>query len=690
MANQFSIAQTRNIGIIAHIDAGKTTTTERILFYTGRIHRMGEVHEGTTSMDWMEQERERGITITSAATTCIWRDHRVNIIDTPGHVDFTVEVERSLRVLDGGIVVFDAVAGVEPQSETVWRQADRYNVPRICFVNKMDRTGADFWQTIHMIRSRLNTNPAPIQIPIGAEADFAGFIDLVEMQALYFTDELGASPEITPIPAEMADEAAKRREALIESAAESDDGLMHRYLEGEEISADALRVAIRKATIQGELVPVMCGSALRNKGVQPMLDAVVYYLPSPADVPPVVGTDPDSGEGRIRLCREEEPFSALTFKIVSDPYVGRLSYFRVYSGTLPVGTTVWNATKERRERVSRLLLMHANQREDIKVISAGNIGAAVGLKNTFTGDTLCDRAHPVMLESIQFPKPVISVAVEPRTKADQDKLSLALARLAEEDPTFVVRTDPETGQTLVSGMGELHLEVIVDRLLREYRVEAHVGRPQVAYREAITVPAAGEGRFVRQTGGRGQYGHCVVRVEPIAGGEFEFVDSTVGGSIPKPFIPAVKQGAKEAVDSGVLVGYPVIGVKVTVHDGSFHAVDSSEIAFRIAGSMATKEALRRARPILLEPVMRVEVMVPDEYVGNAMGDLSSRNGQIHSLEPRMPNQVITAYTPLSEMFGYATDIRSMTQGRGSYSMEFFEYREAPRAVVSKLTAGAMA
>ena len=687
MPRGFPLDRTRNIGIIAHIDAGKTTTTERVLFYTGKTYKMGEVHEGTAVMDWMVQERERGITITAAATTCYWKDHRINIIDTPGHVDFTVEVERSLRVLDGGVVVFDAVAGVEPQSETVWRQADRYRVPRVCFINKMDRTGASFWQTIQMITDRLNTRPAPIQVPIGVESAFKGVVDLIEQKAYTYTDELGAQPTEEAIPAEMRQEAAERREQLIESLAEVDDQLMVKYLEGREIVANEIRGALRRATLQSAMVPVLCGTALRNKGIQPLLDAVVDYLPSPAEMPPVRGTDPDTGEIQERMPSDEAPFCALVFKIVSDPFVGRLAYLRVYSGQTKTGASVYNSSRRQRERVGRLLLMHANTREDISEVYAGDIVAVVGLKNTFTGETLCDQPKPVVLESIRFPEPVVWVAIEPRTRADQDKMGNALARLAEEDPTFRVRADLETGQTVMSGMGELHLEVLVDRMLREFRVEANVGRPQVAYRETITQPTEAEGRFIRQTGGRGQYGHVWLRLEPLgADGKVEFVNKIVGGTVPREFIPAVEQGAREALESGVAYGFPIAGVRITLFDGSYHDVDSSELAFKIAGSMAAKSGVERARPVLLEPIMKVEIVTPTESLGDVMGDLSSRRGHIQGTETRGPNHVVHALVPLAEMFGYATDLRSQTQGRASYSMEFDHYQEAPRQLTEEVSA----
>ncbi|MBI2941926.1 MAG: elongation factor G [Chloroflexi bacterium] len=687
MPRLYSLDKTRNIGIIAHIDAGKTTTTERILFYTGAIYKMGEVHEGTTVMDWMEQERERGITITAAATTCYWRDHRINIIDTPGHVDFTVEVERSLRVLDGGVVVFDAVAGVEPQSETVWRQADRYRVPRFCFINKMDRIGADFWRTVDMIRTRLGARPVPLHLPIGRESSFTGVVDLLRQRAYFYTDQLGATPEERDVPADLASETAEHRQQLIEAIVETDDDLMLKYLEGETLHHDDLLQALRRATIAGELVPVLTGSALKNKGIQPMLDAVVDFLPSPLDIPPVVGRNPKSGADEARRASDKEPFSALAFKIVADPFVGRLAYFRVYSGTAQAASAVLNATKGQKERLGRLVRMHADDREDIDAVYAGDIAAVGGLKNTFTGDTLCDPDRPILLEAIRFPEPVISVAIEPKTKADQDKMGIALTRLTEEDPTFRVRSDPETGQTLISGMGELHLEVIVDRMLREFRVQANVGKQQVAYRETITEAVEAEGRFIRQTGGRGQYGHCFLRLEPLGPtGGFEFVNKVVGGDIPKEFIPAIEEGVREATETGVVAGYPVIGVRVTVYDGSYHQVDSSELAFKIAGSLAFKQGAQRAKPVLLEPTMKVEVTTPDDFLGDVLGDLSARRAHIAGIEARAPNQVVRAMVPLAEMFGYATDLRSMTQGRASHSMEFSHYQEAPASVSETVAA----
>lgn len=667
----------RNIGIIAHIDAGKTTTTERILYYTGVIHRMGEVHEGTATMDHMIQEQERGITITSAATTTYWAEHQINIIDTPGHIDFTAEVQRSLRVLDGGVVVFDAVAGVEPQSETVWRQADEYSVPRICFVNKMDRVGADFMRTIGMIRDRLNANPVPIQMPIGSESDFRGIIDLLEMQAAVWEDEdLGATPIMTEIPADLQDEAEEARQNIIENIVETDDELMMRYLDGEELTIDELRAALRMATIRNQITPVLCGTALRNKGVQRVLDAIVYYLPSPLDVPPIQGVNPQTEETESRYPDDDAPVSALVFKIVTDPYVGKLAYFRVYSGILRSGSTVINSTKNRKERIGRILRMHADHREDLKEVRAGDIAATLGLKTTFTGETLSDSDAPIILESIDFPEPVINLAIEPKTNADQDKLGLALKALAEEDPTFQVKVDDQTGQTILSGMGELHLEVLVDRMLREFKVAANVGQPRVAYRETITRTVdKAEGRFVRQTGGRGQFGHVVLRLEPLPPGSgFVFENAIVGGTIPKEYINPAEAGIREALESGTLAGYPIVDVKATLYDGSFHEVDSSEMAFKIAGSMALKEGIQKGRPILLEPIMQVEVVTPEEYTGDVIGNISSRRGMIDGMEMRGDSlQSIKAKVPLAEMFGYATRLRSMTQGRGTFTMEFEHY-----------------
>jgi len=683
------LAKTRNIGIIAHIDAGKTTTTERILYYTGRIHKTGEVHEGAATMDWMVQERERGITITSAATTASWKGYRVNIIDTPGHVDFTVEVERSLRVLDGGVVVFDAVAGVEPQSETVWRQADKYNVPRFCFVNKMDRTGASFERTLEMIVDRLKAKPVPIQLPIGAEANFSGVIDLIENRAHIFHDDTGQNIEETEIPAHMQEAASVARKHIIELIAESDDELTMRYLEDDEFSPEELRNALRVATLAGTLVPVLCGSALKNKGVQLMLDAVTYYLPSPLDVPPVTGTNPKTDEEEIRSVEPGQPFAGLVFKIQADPHVGKLAYVRVYSGTLESGSYALNSTKGDRERIGRVLKMHANHREEVQTVGAGDICAIIGLKQSFTGDTLCDPNAPIVLESITFPEPVISVSIEPKTRPDQDKMGAALARLAEEDPTFRVRTNEETGQTLIDGMGELHLEVIVDRMMREFRVDANVGRPQVAYKETITIPVRAEGRHVRQTGGAGQYGHCVVEFAPQERGVgYEFQDKVVGGAIPREFIPAIDAGIRDAMAAGGNAGFPIVDLKATVVDGSYHDVDSKEVAYKIAGSLALKDAFRRGKPVILEPIMEVEVTTPEDFMGDVIGDLNSRRGQIQGMEVRAGAQVIRANVPLSQMFGYATDLRSATQGRATYSMQFDHYSPVPNSIAEEMAAKA--
>ena len=695
MANEYPIERMRNIGIIAHIDAGKTTTTERILFYSGRIHRMGEVHEGTAVTDWMVQERERGITITAAAITTSWTDRvtgeecQINLIDTPGHIDFTAEVQRSLRVLDGGVVVFDAVAGVEPQSETVWRQADRYQVPRICFVNKMDRIGASFERTIEMIIDRLGANPLPIQLPLGVEDSFKGVIDLFVMKAFTFTDELGALPTIIDIPAEYAEAAAAARENMIERIAETDDELTMKFLEGEEISSEELYAALRKAVCTNQIVPILCGTALRNKGVQLLLDAVVRYLPSPKDVPPVQGTDPDTGAEEIRKSDDSEPFAGLVFKIVTDPFVGRLAYVRVYSGVLRSGETVYNTNRGKRERIGRLVRMHADKREDIKEVGAGDIAAIVGPKESYTGETLSDQKSQIVLETIEFPDPVIKVAVEPKSKGDQDKLTEALIKLAEEDPTFRVQYDDQTGQTVISGMGELHLDIIVDRLKREFRVQCNVGRPQVAYRETITRSVKIEGRFVRQSGGRGQYGHVWLQMEPNQpGAGFVFEDKIVGGSVPREYIAPVQKGIVEAMESGVLAGYPVVDIKVALVDGSYHEVDSSEMAFKIAGSMAFKDGAQKAGPVLLEPVMRVETLVPDEYVGDAVGDFSSRRGQVEGMESRSGNvQVVRALVPLAEMFGYATELRSMTSGRGNFSMQFEKYMPVSQSIAEKVLKG---
>ena len=675
----------RNIGIMAHIDAGKTTTTERILFYTGRVHKLGETHEGAATMDWMVQEQERGITITSAATTAIWRDYVINIIDTPGHVDFTVEVERSLRVLDGAVGVFCAKGGVEPQSETVWRQADKYHVPRIAYVNKMDITGADFFNVLKSMQERLNANVVPVQIPIGVEDSFRGVVDLIRMKSIIYTDDLGTRSDETDIPPELLDLAQEYREKMLEAAAEFDDDLMMRYLEGEEISEEQIRAALRKGTCAVKLVPVLCGSSYKNKGVQPVLDAIIHYLPSPLDVPPVQGVNPQTGEEIKCKAKDDAPFAALAFKIMTDPYVGKLTYLRVYSGSLSSGSYVYNSSKGKRERVGRILRMHANHREEVKEISTGDIVAIVGLKNTATGDTLVDENTPVVLENISFPEPVIDVAIEPKTKADQEKMSLSLSKLAEEDPTFRARIDEETGQTIISGMGELHLEIIVDRLLREFKVGANVGKPQVAYKETIRKATKAEGRFVRQSGGRGQYGHCWLELEPLEPGQgYVFENKIVGGVIPKEYIPAIDAGCREAMSTGVLAGYPVVDVKVTVVDGSYHEVDSSEMAFKVAGSMAFKAAVAKADPVLLEPVMKVEVTVPEEYMGDVMGDINSRRGRIEGMEPRMGVQVIKAVVPLAEMFGYATDLRSRTQGRGTYSMEFSHYEEVPKNLADEI------
>jgi len=689
MPREFPLEKTRNIGIIAHIDAGKTTTTERILFYTKKIHRMGEVHEGAATMDWMPQEQERGITITSAATTCFWQDHRINIIDTPGHVDFTAEVERSLRVLDGGVVVFDAVAGVEPQSETVWRQANKYDVPRICFVNKMDRVGADFWRTIEMIRERLGAVPVPIQIPIGREGNFKGFLDLIDQQAIIFTDDLGTTSEHTQIPTDMEVEFQQHREFLVERVAETDEDLTLKYLEGEEITKEELVAALRRATIANILVPALCGSSLKNKGVQAMLDSVITYLPSPLDIPLPVGINPDTEESITRDVKDDAPFSALVFKIVSDPFVGRLSYIRVYSGTLAKSASVENSTKGKTERVGRLLRMHANHREDIDEIRAGDICAAVGLRNTFTGDTLCDSQKPIVLESIVFPQPVIEIAIEPKTRADQDKMSIALGKLAEEDPTFRLHTDIDSGQTIIAGMGELHLEVIVDRMFREFKVEANVGRPQVAYRETITKPAQAQGKHVRQTGGHGQYGDVWLKVEPNERGKgFEFVNAIVGGSVPREYIKPVENGVRETLENGIIAGFQMIDVKATLYDGSYHEVDSNEMAFKTAGSLAVREAARKAGPILLEPIMLVEVTTSEEFYGDVIGDLNRRRGTIMGMDNRGTMYVVRGHVPLSEMFGYVNDLRSMTSGRASYSMEFAHYDPVPKSIAEEISAKA--
>jgi elongation factor G len=673
---------------MAHIDAGKTTTTERILFYTGRTHRLGEVHEGTATMDWMAQEQERGITITSAATTCTWRDERINIIDTPGHVDFTAEVERSLRVLDGAVAVFDAVHGVEPQSETVWRQADKYGVPRICFINKMDKMGADFEHAIDTIRKRLNARPIAIQLPIGQESNFRGIIDLFEMKAIIWNDEsLGAEFETGEIPPELQKKANAFHNQMVETIVESDDELLHKYMEGENITPDELRQALRRSTIALKLFPVICGSAFKNKGVQPLLDAAVDYLPSPIEIPPVEGIDPEHTDKKIiRKADDNEPLAALAFKIMTDPFVGQLTFIRLYSGQIKTGDSVWSPRVQRRERIGRLLKMHANKREEISEIYAGDICACVGLKNVSTGDTICDEKHPIVLETIEFPAPVISVAVEPKTKGDQEKMGIALSKLANEDPTFKVHTDPDSGQTIISGMGELHLEIIVDRMMREFSVQANVGKPQVAYRETIRKPSEAEGKFIRQTGGRGQYGHVKIRIEPDPSKGYEFVDEITGGAVPKEYIKPVSEGIREAMEGGVLAGYEMVDIKATLHDGSYHEVDSSEIAFKIAGSMAFKEAARKASPVLLEPMMSVEVVVPEEYMGDIIGDLNSRRGRVEGMEHRAGSQVIRAHVPLSEMFGYATDMRSRTQGRATYSMHFARYEEVPRSVAEEIIA----
>ncbi|HEX7472046.1 MAG TPA: elongation factor G [Candidatus Limnocylindrales bacterium] len=685
MARQVPLARTRNIGIIAHIDAGKTTVTERILFYTKKIYKLGEVHEGAATMDWMPQEQERGITITAAATTAFWGDHRINIIDTPGHVDFTVEVERSLRVLDGAVVVFDGVAGVEPQSETVWRQADRYGVPRFCFINKLDRTGADFWRGVESIRDRLGANAVPIQIPIGREDQFKGVVDLVEMKAIYYRDDLGNQVDVVEIPVEMREDAETHRHAMIEAIADKDDELLHKYLEGQEFTTEDIKRGLRIGTLANKVIPVLTGSALKNKGIQKLLDAVVDYLPSPLDVPPMNGLDPVTGAEVLRKPDDSEPFSALAFKIAADPFVGKLAFFRVYSGTLRAGSYVLNPTKGKRERIGRILQMHANHREEIEEVFAGDIAAAVGLKDTFTGDTLTDPEHPVILESMTFPEPVIEVKIEPKTKADQDKLAIALQRLAEEDPTFRVKTDPETSETLIAGMGELHLDVLVDRMVREFKVAANIGKPQVSYRETIRRAAEGNGRHVRQTGGKGQYGHAVIRLEPgEKGSGYVFVDKIVGGSIPREYIKAVEAGIRETLETGVYAGYPMVDVKATLHDGSYHEVDSSEMAFKIAGSLAVKDAIPKAHPVILEPIMKVEVTMPEEFMGDVIGDLNSRRGQIDGMESRGGTQVVRAFIPLALMFGYVTDLRSMSQGRASSSMEFSHYAEVPASVASEL------
>lgn len=689
MPRNVALEKLRNIGIMAHIDAGKTTTTERILFYTGRLHKMGEVHEGAATMDWMVQEQERGITITSAATTCSWKDHQINIIDTPGHVDFTVEVERSLRVLDGAVAVFCAKGGVEPQSETVWRQADKYRVPRIAYVNKMDTLGADFFRVIAMMADRLKAQPVAIHLPIGVEDTFRGIVDLVENKAFIYTDDLGTRLEDQPIPAEMAEQVSTYRDKLIESVADTDDELTLKYLEGEEIGPQELKRALRKATVENKIIPVLCGSSYKNKGVQLLLDAIVDYLPSPLDVDAVRGLSIDGDAELLRRPDDAEPFAALAFKIMTDPYVGKLCYFRVYSGVLAAGTYVYNATKGKKERIGRLLRMHANHREEVKEVRTGDIAAVVGLKDTSTGDTLCEEDHPVLLESMEFPEPVISVAIEPKTKADQDRLGQSLTKLSEEDPTFRMHTDQDTGQTIISGMGELHLEIIVDRLLREFKVSANVGKPQVAYKETITAAVKAEGKFVRQSGGRGQYGHVIIGLEPLERGNgVAFESKIVGGTVPKEYIAPVEAGIREACANGVLAGYPLIDVKAVLLDGSYHEVDSSEMAFKIAGSMALKNGAQKAKPVLLEPVMKVEVVVPEEFMGDVIGDINARRGRIEGMDARGGAQVIRSYVPLAEMFGYATDLRSRTQGRGTYTMQFDHYEEVPKQVAEAIIAKA--
>ena len=688
MARQTPLERTRNIGIMAHIDAGKTTTTERILYYTGVSHRMGEVHDGAATMDWMEQERERGITITAAATTCFWKDHRINIIDTPGHVDFTIEVERSLRVLDGAVAVFDSVQGVEPQSETVWRQADKYNVPRIAFMNKMDRIGADFYAGVKSMVDRLGANPVPIQLPIGREAEYRGSVDLVAMKAYLYDDEtLGAKYVVEDIPASMTDIAKEYREKMLDAVAEFDEHAMEKYLNGQSLSTEEIRRAIRAGAISMKITPVLCGSAFKNKGVQQLLDGVVDYLPSPLDIPPVVGIDPSSDKEVKRSASDSEPFAALAFKIMTDPFAGQLTFFRVYSGTLKTGTAVLNITKGTKERIGRLLKMHANKREEIDTVYAGDIAAAVGLKGATTGDTLSDEKHQVLLEVMKFPEPVIAMAIEPKTKPDQEKMAVGLQKLAQEDPSFRVRTDEETGQTIISGMGELHLEIIVDRLFREFKVEANVGKPEVAYRETIRRSAEAEGKYIKQTGGRGQYGHAVITVEPLEAGKgFEFVNDIVGGAIPREYIPAIEKGIKERMETGVLAGYPVRDVRVTLTDGSYHDVDSNEMAFKIAGSMAFQDACKRADPVLLEPIMKVEVLVPQEFMGDVIGNLNGRRGKIHGMKVRAGSQAIDAAVPLSAMFGYSTDLRSRTQGRATYSMEFDRYEQVPKQIAEEIIA----
>ncbi len=687
MGRQFPLEKTRNIGIMAHIVAGKTTTTERILFYTGRVHKVGETHDGGATMDWMVQEQERGITITSAATTCQWDGHRLNIIDTPGHVDFTVEVERSLRVLDGSVAVFCAKGGVEPQSETVWRQADKYGVPRMAYVNKMDITGANFYNVVEMMKDRLGANAVPIQLPIGYEDTFEGMVDLIRMQAIVYNDKMGKDEQFVEIPADMQEKAEEYRAMLMEAVAESDDELMMKYLEGEELTEEEIMAGIRKQTIACKMTPVCCGSSYKNKGVQPLLDAVVAFMPAPTDIPPIKGINPETGEEDCRPSSDEEPFSALAFKIMTDPFVGKLAFLRVYSGTLGSGSYVYNSTKGKRERIGRILQMHANHREEIDMVYCGDIAAAVGLKDTTTGDTLCDEKHEIILESMVFPDPVISVAVEPKTKADQEKMGIALQKLAEEDPTFRVHTDAETSQTIISGMGELHLDIIVDRLLREFKVGCTVGNPQVAYRETIRKAVKSEGKFVRQSGGKGQYGHCWLEITPLEPGEgFKFENKVVGGAIPKEYISPIEAGVKEAMENGVVAGYPMVDIAVTVYDGSYHEVDSSEMAFKIAGSMGFKSGAQKANPVILEPYMKVEVTVPEEYMGDVIGDINSRRGRIEGMEARNGAQVIRAFVPLAEMFGYATDLRSKTQGRGNYSMEVDHYEDVPKNIAEAIVA----
>ncbi|MGE4507016.1 MAG: elongation factor G [Eubacteriaceae bacterium] len=688
MSREYSLEKTRNIGIMAHIDAGKTTTTERILFYSGKIHKIGETHEGGAQMDWMEQEQERGITITSAATTCFWRNNRINIIDTPGHVDFTVEVERSLRVLDGSVAVFCAKGGVEPQSETVWRQADKYHVPRMAYINKMDITGADFYNVLDMMVDRLSANPVPLQLPIGKESDFMGIIDLIEMNARIYKDDLGEQIDIVEIPEDMAELAAEYREKLIESISDYDDVIMEKFLEGEEIGTDEIKAAVRKATLNVDIIPVVCGSSYKNKGVQLMLDAVIDFMPSPLDVPPISGVNPNTEEEEVRKAGDDEPFSALAFKIMTDPFVGKLAFFRVYSGTINSGSYVYNSSKGKRERIGRILQMHANHREEITTVYTGDIAAAVGLKDTSTGDTLCIDSAPIILESMEFPEPVIHVAIEPKTKAGQEKMSTALQKLSEEDPTFRTRTDEETGQTIISGMGELHLDIIIDRMLREFKVEANVGAPQVAYKESITKAVEAEGKFARQSGGRGQYGHCLIRMEPVEPGTgYIFENKVVGGSIPKEFINPINQGIEESMQNGVLAGYPVLDLKVTVYDGSYHDVDSSEMAFKVAGSMAFKNGMRKADPVILEPVFKLEVVIPEEYMGDVMGDINSRRGRVEGMEMRGGAQIIKGLVPLAEMFGYATSLRSKTQGRGVYTMQFSHYEAVPKSISEEIIEG---